>query len=228
MAVLNIKGDIVTNEYRRFYEWYEWECACPSMVTEALSARETGETLDVYINSGGGLVSAGQEIYSLLRAADNVRIHIDGQACSAASIIACAGYSEITPVGLIMVHRASTVASGNANEMSAMAKTLKTFDEAIAQAYVQKSGMSLEKAISLMDKETWLTANQCLELGLVNAITEPTAESEWGRLTASAGGIRITPEMMQKAEEEMEAKEQKSRKDTKKKKITSDLWKYGI
>ncbi|MDO4648081.1 MAG: Clp protease ClpP [Eubacteriales bacterium] len=228
MAVLNIKGDIVTNEYRRFYEYFEWECACPSMVTEAINARENGETLDVYINSGGGLVSAGQEIYSLLRAADNVRIHIDGQACSAASIIACAGYCEITPVGLIMVHRVSAITHGNANDMTATAKTLKTFDEAIAQAYVQKSGMSLEKAISLMDKETWLTANQCLELGLVDAITGTTAESDWGRLTAAAGGIRITPEMMQQAEHEMKAKEQKAQKDAKKEEITSDLWKYGI
>ena len=61
MAKINIRGDIVVNEYKRFYDWLGWDCVCPRDVQEIIDSAAHDEPLDVYINSPGGIVEAGQE-----------------------------------------------------------------------------------------------------------------------------------------------------------------------
>ena len=123
MAKINIRGDIVVNEYKRFYDWLGWDCVCPRDVQEIIDSAAHDEPLDVYISSPGGIVEAGQEIYTALRGDPRVSIHITGQACSAASFIAMAGHCDITPVGLMMVHCASMgCVSGNHNDMERAAQ----------------------------------------------------------------------------------------------------------
>lgn len=228
MAKINIKGDIIINDFKWFYDWFELESTCPKDVQDIIDAAADDEPLDVYINSPGGIVEAGQEIYTALRGNPRVSIHITGQACSAAGFIAMAGHCDITPVGLLMVHCASIGhVSGNHNDMEQAAAMLKSTDRAIAQAYVDKSGMTLEAAIRMMEKETWLTANQCVELGLADGImpeTAPTAQA-----AAAIGGIRLTPEMMEQAKAEKKAAEEKEKAEAdRRKNILSDLEDFGV
>ena len=220
MAKINIRGDIIINEWKWFYDYLGWDGVCPRDVQQIIDAAEHDEPLDVYINSPGGIVEAGQEIYTALRGDPRVNIHITGQACSAASFIAMAGHCDITPVGLVMVHCASMGASGNHNDMERAAQELSATDRAIANAYVTKSGMELKEALRMMEKETWLTANQCLELGLVDAITPENAPA--AKTAAMIGGVRLTDEIMQQVNEEIKAKE------TKRNAILADLDLYGV
>ena len=197
MADIQIIGDIVPNNYEWAYNFLGWDCTSPRMVMSVLSAAAEDETVDIYINSPGGYVSAGQEIYSRLRNDRRARCHIIGQACSAASVIAMgAGYCDITPVGLIMVHCAAACAEGNHRDLEGMARTLKTVDRALAEAYSQKSGMSLEDALKMMEKETWLTANQCVELGLCDAIMPDFEGVGLLDAVAAAGSPKVTPAML--------------------------------
>jgi ATP-dependent Clp endopeptidase proteolytic subunit ClpP len=147
-------------------------------------AEANGEAVEVYINSPGGIIEAGSEIYTMLREyPGDIKIKIVGQACSAASIIAMAGHCEMSPTALMMVHCVSTYAGGNHADMEHTAEVLRTADDALANAYVAKTGMSKAEVLAMMEKETWLTAEQAKEKGLIDGIM--FEEKEPLRLTAS-------------------------------------------
>lgn len=97
---------------------------------------------------------------------------IVGMAASAASYIATARKCVMTPVGLYMIHNASGSASGDYHALDKGSEILQTVNKAITAAYVEKTSMSQEKILELMDKETWLTADEAVAYGFVDAIIE--------------------------------------------------------
>ena len=180
---INIYGVIIPNDYKWYYDYLDEDCTCPRDVNNVL-AEANGEEVEVYINSPGGIIEAGSEIYTMLREYQgDIKIKIVGQACSAASIIAMAGHCEMSPTALMMVHCVSTYAGGNHADMEHMAEVLRTADDALANAYVAKTGMSKAEVLAMMEKETWLTAEQAKEKGLIDGIM--FEEKEPLRLTAS-------------------------------------------
>lgn len=167
---VDVYGVIIPNDYKWFYNFFEEDSTCPRDITKAIT-EAAGEVLDVYINSPGGVISSGSEIYTALREYENVKIHITGEACSAASIIAMAGKCEMSPTALMMVHCVSAnPGHGNHNVMEHTAEMLRTADEALCTAYTAKTGMSREEALAMMEEETWLTAEKAKELGLIDEI----------------------------------------------------------
>lgn len=113
-----IKGTIIPSDEAWIYDWFGIENTNPRAVLKSIDAA-AGEDLDVDINSGGGDVFAGSEIYSALRGYDGkVRIHVVGLAASAASVIACAAHSDISPTGQMMVHNVSTYSEGDYHDMA--------------------------------------------------------------------------------------------------------------
>lgn len=183
MKRINIYGVIIPNDYKWFYDYLEEDSACPREVQNLLD-EANGEEIEVYINSPGGIIEAGSEIYTALREYQGeIKIKVVGQACSAASIIAMAGYCEMSPTALMMVHCVSTRASGNHSDMEHMAEVLRTADDALSNAYTSKTGLSKKEILDMMEKETWLTAEQAKEKGLVDAVM--FEEKEPLRLTAS-------------------------------------------
>lgn len=223
MAEINVKGDIVINEYAEFYRWFDWECTCPKDVKDILDSADRDEQIDVYINSGGGHVTAGQEIYSMLRQDKRVRIHIQGMACSAASIVAMAGKSDMSPVAMLMIHNVSGGAQGDFHEMEKAQRELKAMNEALANAYVEKTGMDRDTLLKMMDRETWLTANQCLEHGFIDEIDKPAQTNMY--VNTYESGLKMTDEMLAKAKNEMaKAKENEALAQE----IIKDLDMYGV
>ena len=66
----------------------------------------------------------------------------------------------MSPVAMIMIHNVSmSGASGDYHDMQKNAEILKQMNSALAAAYTEKSGRSLDEILKLMDRETWLTAN---------------------------------------------------------------------
>lgn len=222
MAEIKIRGDIIPDSYLEAYEFYGFEATCPACVSDVLKNADAGELVHVYISSGGGDVSAGQEIYSMLRNDSRVRIHVDGTACSAASIIAMAGKSDISPIGLLMIHNVSSGAYGDHREMAHVSEVLKTFNQALAQAYREKSGMDEAELLKMMDKESWITAQRAVELGLIDAIAEPAQALD---AVASQNGLKLTPEMIESAKAKIKAKQEQANEADK---ILNDIEFYGI
>ena len=162
---VNVKGTIIPNDDQWIYDLFDIDATSPAKVSKGITAAaEKGEPLEIYINSGGGDIFAASEIYSAIREySGDVKIHVVGLAASAASVIACAGRSDISPTAQIMVHNVSSVASGDYHDMDKMSENLQKANETIANAYITKSGMTKEKALEIMDKETWLTADEAVD-----------------------------------------------------------------
>ena len=183
MKRINVYGVIIPNDYKWYFDWLDEDSTCPRDINTALS-EANGDEVEVYINSPGGIIEAGSEIYTMLRSyKGEVKIYIVGQACSAASIIAMARHAEMSPTALMMVHCVSTYASGNHSDMEHTAEVLRTADDALSNAYIAKTGMSKEEVLAMMEKETWLTAEQAKEKSLIDGIM--FEEKEPLRLTAS-------------------------------------------
>lgn len=149
-----------------------------------------GDEVEVYINSPGGVIDVGSEIYTLLRNQKNVTIYITGEACSAASIVAMAGHCVMAPTALMMVHCVSSGARGNHTDMEHAAEVLRTADRALCTAYMAKTGMTEEEALDMMEHETWLTATQAKDRGMVDEIM--FEEEETGPVVA--GPLFCLPE----------------------------------
>src|SRR5690606_21231794 len=128
--------------------------------------------VEVVINSGGGDVYSGSEIYTALKDySGHVTVKIVGIAASAASVIAMAGDKVlISPTAQIMIHNVSSIAQGDYRVMTHEAEILKNYNKSIANAYMLKTGLSQEELLTLMDKETWLNAQQAKEKGFVDEI----------------------------------------------------------
>ena len=216
--ILKINGDIIGNDWKEIYDWYSIESTCPLDVQNAIASLPKGENLEVKINSGGGMVTAGQEIYSMLRSRHDVQIEIESLAASAASIIAMAGPCTISPIGMIMIHDVSGWQEGNHKDLSKMADTLRQYDKALAQAYVEKTGKPIDEILNLMDRETWLTAQRALELGFVDSITEPAGKD------MTNGILKVTPEM---AAQYRAAMDNQKHRDAEKAELLKDLESFG-
>ena len=167
---VDVRGAMVPNNYKWYYNFWGEDCTCPRDIQKVIDAAVDGDEIEVYINSPGGVIDVGSEIYTLLHNFKNVKIYITGEACSAASIVAMAGYCEMSPTALMMVHCVSSGVRGNHSDMEHMAETLRTADRALCTAYTAKTGMSEEEALEMMEHETWLTAQQAKERGLVDAV----------------------------------------------------------
>ena len=168
---INIKGPIVSNSDAWIYEWFGIEATSPNMVSKALE-KANGEDIEVEINSGGGSVFAGSEIYTAIKSyKGNVVVKIVGLAASAASVIAMAGKRVImSPTAQMMVHNVTSYSEGDYREMEHTADVLKNANDTIANAYRLKTGKTQEELLSLMDEETWMTSNKAKELGFIDEI----------------------------------------------------------
>ncbi|MDY4923609.1 head maturation protease, ClpP-related [Frisingicoccus sp.] len=167
---LDVKGNIIGSGDGWIYDWLGMEYTSPKKVNAALR-EANGEDIDVYINSPGGDVFAGSEIYTALREyPGKVRIKIVGIAASAASVVAQAGESEISPTGMFMIHNVKTETRGDYNDMFHSGETLLSANQGIINAYLEKTGMSPEKLQELMDQETYMSAQQAVELGFVDKV----------------------------------------------------------
>lgn len=187
---VRINGIIVPDDDLGFYEWFGINAFAPKKLHEAIR-EAAGERLDIYINSNGGAVTAGSEIYETIRQyAGGAMIHVTGVAHSAASVIACAAESEMAPTGLMMVHCASSWAAGNHAEMEHMAEILHTVDKSLAAAYRQKSGMTEDEILQMMEAETWLTAEDTVAYGLIDRVSG-TASTGNSPLMAAASAFGL-------------------------------------
>lgn len=219
---IDVRGDIISNDDKWIYDWLEWDATCPEDVKKALMSKPAGEMLTVNVNSGGGSVMAGQEIYSLLHGRNDVQIKIQSLAGSAASVIAMANRCEISPVAMIMIHNVSmSGASGDYHDMQKNAEILRQMNAALASAYTAKTGKTDEEILRLMDRETWLTANQALDMGFVDGIIQ----DEKPLFMNNVSGMRLTDEIRQKV---LAEKAQADKKEKMKNDILKDLDLYGV
>lgn len=189
MPRIDIRGVIVPDDDLWIYDWFGMDATAPKSIRQVL-AEAKGETVEVVINSGGGDVMAGTEIYTALREYQGkVRIRIQSFAASAAAVIAMAGESEMSPVAQLMIHNVSSYAEGDNRDMEHMSQVLANANKALAAAFTAKSGKTEEEVLALMDRETWFTAEQAVQEGFVDRVmfTEDAQNNSPVKLAANHG-----------------------------------------
>ncbi len=166
-ADLFFYGDIVSESWQS--EYYE-DDMCPKDVEKLLEDIGDVETLNIYINSGGGSVFGGIGIYNILKRCKAEKVvHIDGIAASIASVIAMCGDRIIVPQNAtFMIHKPSNgyfFTSKNADELRKDADTLDTCQKNILNTYMQKvkSGVEESTINEMINAETWLTGSEMEE-----------------------------------------------------------------
>lgn len=154
---------------------------------DELNAVESND-IELTINSPGGSLFDGIAIYTAMAASGkNITAKIMGVAASAASLIAMAASKISMPKNThMMVHKAGNLAWGNADDMRAMADVLDTLDESIANTYAARTGKPVDEIKAMLATgDTWLTAEQAVEMGFADEATElvtATAEFDMTKL----------------------------------------------
>lgn len=213
MPTIDIRGVIVPDDHLWIYEWFGMDAVAPGSIRNAL-ADAKGDSVEVLINSGGGDVMAGTEIYTLLRDyAGKVLIRIQSFAASAAAVISQARESEISPVAQLMIHNVSSHAEGDNRDMAHMAEVLANANKALAAAFVAKSGKSEAEVLELMAKETWFTAEQAVKEGFVDRVMfrDAAAQNQNVRLAASFGSGLLPANVIEYAKRHFNSAGEKAR-----------------
>ena len=166
-ADLYIYGDIVS------YEWDESDVSAFGFKKELEELGDISE-LNVHINSLGGSTYQGLTIYNLLKQNKaKINMYIDGIAASAASIIAMAGDKIFMPkTAMMMIHNCWTWLEGNAKELRKTADDMDKLATAYKAAYLSKINITEERLDELLEEESYLTADECIEMGFADEILE--------------------------------------------------------
>ena len=192
---IKLKGVVVPNDDKWIYDWIEVDAVSPRDVESQLEA-SNGEDLEVEINSPGGDVYSGSEIYTALKSyPGKVKVSIVGVAASAASVIAMAGdHVSISPTAQLMIHNVSGMVVGDYRVLDHESQVLKDYNVSIANAYALKTNLEQKELLGLMNKETWMNAQQALEKGFADEIMF----DEGNKLAAAANGVMLPPQMVSK------------------------------
>ena len=149
------------------------------------------DSINVYINSYGGEVAEALAIYTALqRHTATVHTFCDGFACSAATIIFCAGdVRTMGSIALMMIHNCmSYLGFANSEEMRKAAEDNDKINQSSIEAYKKVSNLSEDEIKDMMNAETWLTAEECLQYGFATEIAD--AEDPEDPQQSAFGSIR--------------------------------------
>lgn len=190
-ADIMIYGDITSmaTALRRWYGDDENVAEVDSFqITKEINGLDV-DTINVFINSYGGEVAEALAIYSALkRHSASVHTYCDGFACSAATIIFCAGdVRTMGSIALLMIHNCmSYIGYANSEEMRKAAEDNDKINQSSINAYLTVTSLSEEKITELMDNATWLTAKEALDYGFATEIAD---QEEDGTAQQSAFGM---------------------------------------
>ena len=157
-----------------------------------------GSYVTLEINSPGGYVDAGSEIYTALKEYQGqVIAKITGQACSAASWIALAADRvEMSPTAQMMIHRASTISIGNSDDLASDLNALNSLDKSFVDLYSQRTGLDAQEVYRLMCNTTWMNAKEAVDKGFADEIMFQNDKKP--ALVNADGSLSVKPDTINK------------------------------
>lgn len=203
---INVKGPIVSNDTAWLYNWLGWDCTSPNTIATALN-EANGEDVVLEINSPGGLVVCGYEMYTnLMEYEGKVSAHVISAASAATLLVCAADKALISDAGIFMIHNAQASADGDYRDMQMEADVLREIDEGIINAYVRKTGMKRDEIQKLMDNTTYMSPQTAIQYGFIDGYMfgdpnkrELEKESTENLLTTiAAADVPVIPEMKAK------------------------------
>jgi ATP-dependent Clp protease, protease subunit len=152
------------------YSWWG-ESFSASDIDNALNEAGNNDVV-INLNSPGGDAFAGIAIYNRLKRHEGkVTVHVDGWACSVASLFPAAADETIMGLGsMIMIHQASSFVWGTKTDMRKEADVLEALEEGIIDIYMTKANVSREELREKVDAETWFSAKKAVEIGFASKV----------------------------------------------------------
>ncbi len=139
-----------------------------------LEAENPKKEVHMYINSPGGVVTAGLAIYDTMQyIRPPVQTMCIGQAASIASLLLCAGKKGeryCLPNSRILVHQPSAAFSGNAADISRHAQEIVKLKRRLNEIYAKHTGQSIEAIEKALDRDTYMSAEEAKEFGLIDQL----------------------------------------------------------
>jgi ATP-dependent Clp protease protease subunit len=134
------------------------------------------EDISFFINSPGGMVTAGMAIYDTMQfTKPDVSTIVMGQACSMGSLLATAGAPgkrKMLPNARHMIHQPSGGAGGQATDMEIQVEEILKMKKNLTQIYVNHNskGKTFEQLKQDMERDKYMSAQEALEYGLIDEI----------------------------------------------------------
>jgi len=147
-----------------------------------LEAENPKKEIHMYINSPGGLVTAGLAIYDTMQyVRPPVQTFCIGQAASAASLLLCAGKKGeryALPNARIMVHQPSAAFYGQAADIARHAQEIVKLKRRLNEIYAKHTGQTVESIEKMLDRDTYMTAEEAKNFGLLDQVMARRPEGE--------------------------------------------------
>jgi len=141
-----------------------------------LEAEDPDREISVYINSPGGVVTAGLAIYDTMQfIRPTINTMCVGQAASMAAVLLAAGTNgkrSALPNSRIMIHQPMGGAQGQASDIEIQAREIMRIRERLNEILQKHSGQELDRILQDTDRDKFMTADQALEYGLIDQVIE--------------------------------------------------------
>lgn len=157
-----------------------WGGVSPQAFVKTLNSIQAPE-IHLRVNSPGGSVFAARAMEQALREHDaRIVSHVDGLAASAASFLVVGASDEIVMAhgAFNMIHKAWTIAWGNADNLLHVAGLLEQLDDTLVATYAERTGQSAADIAQWMRDETWFDAERAVELGFADRVAESKPRSK--------------------------------------------------
>jgi ATP-dependent protease ClpP protease subunit len=171
-----------------------WDGIQPQQIAKEIAELDVG-TLNVHVNSPGGVVFDGLAIYNAFAAHPaKVVMHIEGIAASIASVIVCAGDEiRIGEAANVMIHKPWSFMIGDAEEMRKEADILDNLEQGIVDIYKARTENSDDDLKAWMKAETWMRGQDAIDKGFADALTPSKAKKEKAARSALLTLYQHTP-----------------------------------
>lgn len=182
-SLKSIPINLATNEGKRSADVMIYEPIGGGIFGDGLDAKRFAQQLDdlgevdeihVHINSPGGRIGDGLAMYNtLIQHPADIKVTIEGIAASSASWVAQAaspGMLNMCENAIMMIHCAQDLTAGDKREHAKTAQVLEKLDDTIARTYAARSGRRPATFLSMMEDETWMSAEEAVENKLADAV----------------------------------------------------------
>jgi ATP-dependent Clp protease, protease subunit len=146
-----------------------------------LESENPSKDISMYVNSPGGVVTAGMAIHDTMQyIRPRVSTVCIGQACSMGSFLLAAGEPGMRialPQARIMVHQPSGGARGMASDIEIQAREIMRLKQTMHELYSKYTGKTEQEVTEAMDRDTWMSASEAKEFGLVDKVFETRPDS---------------------------------------------------
>lgn len=169
------------------YDWWSDSGMTAKQFDDELKGLGVVKNLTIRINSPGGDVWDGMSIFNMLATySAPTTVIVEGLAASIASVIAMAGDTvKAAEMSQLMIHDSWTYGVGNEQAFRELADVLSKIDGQIAETYAKRAGKDVGYFRELQDKDTYLTAAEAKEIGLVDEIISTRKAKQEAEITDS-------------------------------------------